>query len=72
MIYPEELEIKDTTDSPKWDNYLDLYLEFDADGKLYTLYKRDNFPYLSSNIPESPPCGAFVSQLIRYARVCII
>ena len=28
-----------------------------------------NFPYLSSNIPESPAYGVFVSQLIRYARV---
>ena len=28
------------------------------------------FPYLSSNIPESPTYGVFVSQLIRYARVC--
>ena len=27
------------------------------------------YPYLSSNIPESPACGVFVSQLIRYARV---
>ena len=41
MIYPEELEIKDTTDAPKWANYLDLYLEFDA-------LKCANFPYLSS------------------------
>ena len=28
-----------------------------------------NFPYLSSNIPEFPAYGVFVSQLIRYARV---
>ena len=27
------------------------------------------FPYLSSNIPESPAYGVFVSQLIRYALV---
>ena len=40
-------------------------------------YKRDEFdfpivncPYLSSNIPESPAYGVFVSQLIRFARVC--
>ena len=55
--------IKDTIDAPKWANYLDRYLDFDEDGKLYTqLYdKRDNFdfsivnfPYLSSNILESP------------------
>ena len=74
IIYPKELEIKDTTDAPKWANYLD-HLEFDEDGKLFTrLYdKRDdfdfpivNFPYLSSNIPESPAYGVFVSQFIRY------
>ena len=29
-----------------------------------------NFPYLSSNIPESPAYGVFVSHLIRYPRVC--
>ena len=35
VIYPKELEIKDTTDAPKWANYLD-HLEFDEDGKLLT------------------------------------
>ena len=30
-----------------------------------------NFPYLSSNIPESPAYGVFVSKLIRYAWVCL-
>ena len=29
-----------------------------------------NFPFLSSNIPESPAYGVFISQLIRYARAC--
>ena len=78
-IYPDELEIKDTTDSPKSASYLDIYLEFDNKGKLCTrLYdKRDdfvfpitNFPVLSSNIPASPAYGVYVSQLIRYARAC--
>ena len=61
-----------TTNDPKWANYRDLRLELDEDGKHFTrLYdKRDdldfhivNVPYLSSNIPESPACGDFVSQL---------
>ena len=45
VIYPKELEIKDTTGAPKWANYLDLHLEFDEDGKLFTrLYdERDDF-----------------------------
>ena len=29
-----------------------------------------HFPYLSSNILESIVYGVFVSQLIRYGRVC--
>ena len=61
VIYPEELEIKDSADAPKRANYLYLHLEFDEDGKLFTqLYdKRDdfdfpivNFPYLGSNIQD--------------------
>ena len=70
VIYPEELEIKDTTDAPKWANCLDLHLEFDEDGNINFAHDYDNVPCLSSNIPESPAYGIFVSQLIRYARVC--
>ena len=79
VIYPKELEIKHTTNAPTLANYLDIHLELDEDGKLFTRLddKRDdfdfhvvNFPYLSNNIPESPAYGVFVSQLIRYARVC--
>ena len=49
------------------------------DGSLSTtLYdKRDdfdfrivNFPYICSNILESPPYGVYISQLIRYVRTC--
>ena len=63
VIYPKELETKYTTDAPKWVNNMDLHLEFVEDGKLFTrLYDKrddfdfpiDNFPYLSSNTPESP------------------
>ena len=42
----------DTTDAPKWDNYLDFCLGFDEDGRFYTrLYDFGsplvNFPYLN-------------------------
>ena len=79
-IYPIELEIKDTTDTVKSASYLDLHLEIDNEGRLKTkLYdKRDdfsfpivNFPFLSSNIPAAPAYGVYISQLIRYFRVCI-
>ena len=79
MIYPPELEIKETTESASSASYLDIFLEFDSNGHLSTrLYdKRDdfdftiiNFPHLDSNIPLSPSYGVYISQLIRYARAC--
>ena len=79
-IYRIEQEIKDTTDTVKSASYLDLHLEIDNEGRLKTkLYdKRDdfsfsivNFPFLSSNIPEAPAYGVYISQLIRYSRACI-
>ena len=79
LIYPCELEIKDTTESSTSASYLDILLKVDINGKLTTqLYdKRDdfsfsivNFPHLCSNIPLSPAYGVYISQLIRYARAC--
>lgn len=79
LIYPSELETKDTTITNKSASYLDLFLEIEFTGKLSTkLYdKRDdfsfpivNFPFLSSNIPANPAYGVYISQLIRYSRAC--
>ena len=66
VIYLKELEIKDTADAPKWANYLN-YLKFNKNNKLFTQlvmcndfdFLIVNFPYLSSNIPESPAYGVF-------------
>ena len=77
QIYPDELNIKNTTDTSHSASYLDLMLQMDHNGLLTTkLYdKRDdfnfsivNFPFLDSNIPSSPAYGVYISQLIRYAR----
>ena len=77
IIYLVELEIKDTTDADNHASYLDLLLKYDYFHRLQVkLYdKRDdfnfdivNFPFLSSNIPQSPAYVVFVSQLTRYAR----
>ena len=69
LIYPPELEVKETTDTA---SFLDLYLEFDDSDQISTkIYdKRDdfNFPNMCSNIPASPAYGVCISQLIRYAR----
>ena len=63
LIYPPELEVKETTDTASSASFLDLFLEFDDSGQISTkIYdKRDdfnfkiiNFPNMCSNIPASP------------------
>jgi hypothetical protein len=62
LIYPDELEIKDTTESDKSASYLGISLNID--------FAIVNFPFLCSNIPLLPAYGVYISQLIRYARAC--
>jgi hypothetical protein len=47
LIYPPELEAKETTDTASSASFLDLYLEFDDSGQLSTkIYdKRDDFNF---------------------------
>ena len=73
LIYPPELEVKETTDTASSASFLDLYFEFDVSTKIYD--KRDdfnfnimNFPKMCSNIPACPAYDVYISQLIRYAR----
>jgi hypothetical protein len=81
LIYPDELEMKDTTESDKSASYLGTLLNmywFQWQTDKFTIYdKRDdfdfaivNFPFLCSNIPLSPAYGVYISQLIRYAIAC--
>jgi hypothetical protein len=58
---------------------LNLLLNTDVGGKLtIQLYDKQGdfefviviFPYTCSNIPLSPVYGVYISQLIRFARVC--
>jgi hypothetical protein len=78
-IYPTELEIKDTTDTDGSASYLDLHLDIDSEGRLRTnLYDKRgdfnfsivSFSFMCSNIPAAPAYGVYISQLIRYSRVC--
>jgi hypothetical protein len=70
LIYPPELEVKETTDTASPASFLDFYLEFEDSGQLSTtIYdKRDdfnfkimNFPNMCSNIPASPAYGVYIS-----------
>jgi hypothetical protein len=60
---PDELEIKDATESDESASYLDILLNIDPSGRLTTsLYDKGddfdfaivNFPFLCSNIPLPP------------------
>ena len=79
-IYPPELDIKKTTESPTTVSYLDnILITINNNGKYVTAVydNRDsfnfsivNFPYLSSNIPSKPAYGVYISQLVRIGRIC--
>ena len=71
LIYPPELEVKETTDTASSAPFLDLYLEFDDSGQISTKTydKRDDFnfkimtfPNMCSNIPASSAYGVYISQ----------
>jgi hypothetical protein len=74
LIYHDELEIKDTTESDKSASYLNILLSIDSNGRLTSFYDKPddfkfaivNFPFLCSNIPVSPAYGVYIFQLIRY------
>ena len=77
-IYPPELDLKKTTESPTTVSYLDILITIDKGKYVTAVYdKRDsfnfsivNFPYLSSNIPSKPAYGVYISQLVRIGRIC--
>ena len=65
LIYPPELEMKETTDTASPASFLDLYLEFYDSGQFSTkIYdKRDDFNFKIINIPTRcsniPACPAY-------------
>jgi len=76
-IYPNELEVEDTTDTQNYVSYLDLYLEIDIEGRLkIKLYDKRltfplvNFPFISNTIPALLAYGVYISHLKRYSRAC--
>ena len=79
FIYPPELRVNPSFNSYRTVNYLDIKITSDDFSNLtFSIFdKRDdfdfeivNFPYLDSCIPRKLALGIFLSQLIRYARIC--
>ena len=80
-IYPSQLTVEKANTSDDLANYQDLTFIIRSSSQLHTkLYgRRDdfdfhivNFPFLSSNILSGPSYVVYISQLIRYARCCLL
>ena len=79
-IYLSELELKDTSISSTEVCYLDTNIktgDVTTPSHISIYDKRDdfafwivNFPHMDSNIPANPAYGVYISQLVRYARIC--
>ena len=78
QIYPSELQLNKANTSDTEAPFLDLHL-FISNGFVSSKIndKRDdfdfdivNFPFLDCDVPCRPSYGVYISQLIRFARVC--
>ena len=76
QIYPPELQLNKANTSVTEAPFLNLHLSISngfVSSKIY--YKRDDFdivtfPFLDGDVPRRPSYGVYISQLIRFARVC--
>ena len=78
LIYPTELQLNKANSSDTEAPFLDLNLSITngiVSSKIYD--KRDdfnfkivNFPFFDGDVPRPPYYGVYISQLIRFARVC--
>ena len=78
QMYPPELQLNKANTSDTEAIFLDLHLSISngfVSSKIYD--KRDdfdfdvvNFPFLDGDVPRRPSYGVYISQLIRFARVC--
>ena len=78
QIYPTEIQLNKVNSSDTEATFLDLNLSITngiVSSKIYD--KRDdlnfeivNFPFRDGDVPRSPSYGVYISQLIRFARVC--
>ena len=76
--YPPELQLNKAYTSDTVAPFLDLHLSISngfVSSKIYD--KRDDFdfdkvnlPILDGDVPHRPSYGVYISQLIRFARVC--
>ena len=78
QIYPIELQLFKANSSDTEAPFLDSNLSITngiVSSKIYDKrdalnFKKVNLPFLDGDVPRSPSYGLYISQLIRFARVC--
>ena len=78
QIYPTELPLNKANSSDTDAPFLDFNLSITngiVSSKIYDKwddfnFETVNFPFLDGDVPRSPSYGEYISQLIRFARVC--
>ena len=78
QIYLAELQLNKANSSDTEAPFLDLNLSITngiVSSKIYDKwddfnFETVNFPFLDGDVPRSPSYGEYISQLIRFARVC--
>ena len=78
QIYPTELQLNKANSSDTEAPFSDLNLSITNGTVASKIYdKQDdfnfeivNFPFLDGDVPRFPSYGVYISQLIRFARVC--
>ena len=78
QIYPPELQLNKANTSDTEAPFFNLHLSISNGFVSSRMYdKRDDFdfdivnsPFLDGDVPRRPSYGVYISQLIRFARVC--
>ena len=79
QIYPLKLQLNKANTSDTEAPFLDVHLSISNGFVSFKIYdKRDdfdfdntvNFPFLDGDVPRRHSYGVYISQLIRFARVC--
>ena len=78
QIYPTDLQLNKANSSDTEAPFLDLNLSITngiVSSKIYDKwddfnFEIENIPFLDGGVPRSPSYGVYISQLIRFARVC--
>ena len=77
-IYPKELTLTKSNQNSSHTPFLDLDISVENNNFKTKIHdKRDdfdfpivNFPFLDGDIPTAPSYGVYISQLVRFTRIC--